>query len=127
MPLVSRRYGPGSRVRTSACDAVEARTRLLPRRQPDLVVLGEIAVSDFKRRGGRGRGLDVGGADGARSQLPRRPGPSTHIDGVELFHASARDPVWEYVLTEEAAATRWSSRAHRSFSSDTAMGTRDHA
>src|SRR5262249_22978917 len=24
-------------------------------------------------------------------------------DGVELFHASARDPVWEYVLSEEAA------------------------
>ena len=24
-------------------------------------------------------------------------------DGVELFHGSARDPVWEYVLSEEAA------------------------
>src|SRR5207245_4160915 len=23
--------------------------------------------------------------------------------GVQLFHASARDPVWEYILTEEAA------------------------
>jgi diadenosine tetraphosphatase ApaH/serine/threonine PP2A family protein phosphatase len=25
------------------------------------------------------------------------------VDGVDLYHGSARDPVWEYVLTEEAA------------------------
>jgi diadenosine tetraphosphatase ApaH/serine/threonine PP2A family protein phosphatase len=29
--------------------------------------------------------------------------PFGAADSVELFHASARDPVWEYVLTEEAA------------------------
>jgi diadenosine tetraphosphatase ApaH/serine/threonine PP2A family protein phosphatase len=29
--------------------------------------------------------------------------PLGEVDGVDLFHASARDPVWEYVLTEEAA------------------------
>src|SRR5262249_20900547 len=29
--------------------------------------------------------------------------PLAARDGVELFHASARDPVWEYVLSEEAA------------------------
>src|SRR6266545_3341528 len=29
--------------------------------------------------------------------------PSEEADGVDLFHASARDPIWEYVLTEEAA------------------------
>jgi diadenosine tetraphosphatase ApaH/serine/threonine PP2A family protein phosphatase len=26
-------------------------------------------------------------------------------DGVALFHGSARDPVWEYVLSDESAAT----------------------
>lgn len=26
-----------------------------------------------------------------------------HADGVDLYHASPRDPVWEYVLSEEAA------------------------
>ena len=29
--------------------------------------------------------------------------PYGEVEGVDLFHASARDPVWEYVLTEEAA------------------------
>jgi len=30
-------------------------------------------------------------------------GSSARRNGVELFHGSARDPVWEYVLSEEAA------------------------
>jgi predicted phosphodiesterase len=31
--------------------------------------------------------------------------PEGRADGVALFHGSARDPVWEYVLSDEAAAT----------------------
>jgi diadenosine tetraphosphatase ApaH/serine/threonine PP2A family protein phosphatase len=30
--------------------------------------------------------------------------PAAEEDGVELYHASPRDPVWEYVLTDDAAA-----------------------
>jgi diadenosine tetraphosphatase ApaH/serine/threonine PP2A family protein phosphatase len=30
--------------------------------------------------------------------------PLGAVDSVDLFHGSARDPVWEYVLTEEAAS-----------------------
>jgi diadenosine tetraphosphatase ApaH/serine/threonine PP2A family protein phosphatase len=30
--------------------------------------------------------------------------PAAAVAGVELYHASPRDPVWEYVLTDEAAA-----------------------
>ena len=29
--------------------------------------------------------------------------PMAEIEGVQLFHASPRDPVWEYVITEETA------------------------
>lgn len=29
--------------------------------------------------------------------------PQAHPDGADLYHASARDPVWEYVLSGEAA------------------------
>jgi predicted phosphodiesterase len=29
--------------------------------------------------------------------------PSAKADGAELFHASPKDPVWEYVITEETA------------------------
>lgn len=30
--------------------------------------------------------------------------PSAEVDGAQLFHASPRDPVWEYILTDQAAA-----------------------
>jgi diadenosine tetraphosphatase ApaH/serine/threonine PP2A family protein phosphatase len=40
--------------------------------------------------------------DEAREYLSRRPA-STSAHGCELFHGSPRDPVWEYVLSEEAA------------------------
>jgi diadenosine tetraphosphatase ApaH/serine/threonine PP2A family protein phosphatase len=29
--------------------------------------------------------------------------PDGAAEGIDLYHASARDPVWEYVLTEESA------------------------
>jgi diadenosine tetraphosphatase ApaH/serine/threonine PP2A family protein phosphatase len=29
--------------------------------------------------------------------------PSARVEHAQLFHASARDPIWEYVLTDEAA------------------------
>jgi predicted phosphodiesterase len=29
--------------------------------------------------------------------------PAAEVDGAELFHASPRDPIWEYVITEETA------------------------
>ena len=29
--------------------------------------------------------------------------PAAERDGVELFHGSPRDPVWDYVLSDEAA------------------------
>jgi diadenosine tetraphosphatase ApaH/serine/threonine PP2A family protein phosphatase len=31
--------------------------------------------------------------------------PAGRAEGVALFHGSARDPVWEYVLSDEAAMT----------------------
>jgi diadenosine tetraphosphatase ApaH/serine/threonine PP2A family protein phosphatase len=41
-------------------------------------------------------------ADAARTYLSQRR-TSTRAHGCELFHGSPRDPVWEYVLSEEAA------------------------
>jgi diadenosine tetraphosphatase ApaH/serine/threonine PP2A family protein phosphatase len=69
----------------------------------DLVVLGELTVSEFN---------DEAAAAAiwtAEVQTPESRAflaslkPFGEVDGVDLFHASARDPVWEYVLTEEAA------------------------
>lgn len=39
--------------------------------------------------------------------------PSATADGVELYHASPRDPVWEYVLTAEAAAAALTATSAR--------------
>src|SRR5207249_2535402 len=39
----------------------------------------------------------------ARAYLGRLV-PSAEVEGVQLFHASPRDPVWEYILTDQAAA-----------------------
>jgi diadenosine tetraphosphatase ApaH/serine/threonine PP2A family protein phosphatase len=35
--------------------------------------------------------------------------PAAKVEGVELFHGSPRDPVWEYILTEDAALDAFAS------------------
>jgi diadenosine tetraphosphatase ApaH/serine/threonine PP2A family protein phosphatase len=65
----------------------------------DLAVTGELALDEFSR----------GAELAARwTQEVIRPEnlafldelePAGHVDGVGLFHASPRDPVWEYVLS----------------------------
>ena len=42
-------------------------------------------------------------AEGSREYLESLR-PTARRQDVELFHASPRDPVWDYVLTPEAAA-----------------------
>lgn len=39
--------------------------------------------------------------------------PQVHADGADLYHASARDPVWEYVLSGEAARATFELSAAR--------------
>ena len=67
------------------------------------MVLGELSISDFND--------DAAEAAIWTSQVLTQESrafleplqPAGEVAGVDLFHASARDPVWEYVLTEEAA------------------------
>jgi predicted phosphodiesterase len=93
-------YGPRP---NECCETVEQRADHSLVGNHDLVVLGELAVSDFND--------DAAAAalwtaqvltPHARTFLEGLK-PTAELDGVDLFHASARDPVWEYVLTEEAA------------------------
>jgi len=93
-------YGP----RPNECwDVVAARVDHSLVGNHDLVGLGEIDVSDFNDEASS---VAVWTSEvlteSARSFLAGLR-PFAQVDGVELFHASARDPVWEYVLTEEAA------------------------
>ena len=65
----------------------------------DLAALGELDVSTFSPNAAeaalwtRDRLTDT-----SREALAGLPGPSALREGIGLFHASPRDPVWEYVL-----------------------------
>ena len=93
-------YGPQP---NECCETVRARADLCLVGNHDLVVLGELAVSDFNDEAAAAAvwTADVLTED-SRSFLAGLE-PHAARDGVELFHASARNPVWEYVLSEEAA------------------------
>ena len=93
-------YGP----RPNECAAIlRERATVCLAGNHDLVVLGKIPMSAFADDAGVAalwtqRVLD---AD-ARTFLETLE-PSATRSGAELFHGSPRDPVWDYVLTEDAA------------------------
>jgi predicted phosphodiesterase len=93
-------YGPRP---NECCDAVEARADICLVGNHDLVVLGELTVSDFNDEAAAAALWTAQVlSERARTFLEHLK-PIAVEDGVDLFHASARDPIWEYVLTEEAA------------------------
>jgi predicted phosphodiesterase len=69
----------------------------------DLGVMGRIDLADFSpdAHAAASWSREVLTAQ-SRSYLEGRK-TSTKSHGAELFHASPRDPVWEYVLSDEAA------------------------
>jgi predicted phosphodiesterase len=93
-------YGPKP---NECCDVVRERADLCLVGNHDLVAIGRLSVSDFNDEAAAAAlwTSDVLTAE-SRGWLEGLE-PSGEAHGVELFHASARDPVWEYVLTEEAA------------------------
>jgi predicted phosphodiesterase len=93
-------YGPKP---NECCAIVRERADVCLVGNHDLVVLGRLGIEDFN--------LEAGAAarwsqdvldDGSRSFLDSLA-PSAGLEQAQLFHASARDPVWEYILTDEAA------------------------
>jgi predicted phosphodiesterase len=94
-------YGPRP---NPCCAAVSKRAVLCLAGNHDLGVLGQLELSDFAPDA-------VASARWTRSVLVEAARayleslwPSARRDHIELFHASPRDPVWDYVLTAEAAA-----------------------
>ena len=94
-------YGPRP---NPCCAAVERRATICLAGNHDLGVLGEIDLAEFADDA-------IAAARWTRSALSEEPRaylsslrPTARRDGVELFHASPRDPVWDYVLSAEAAA-----------------------
>jgi predicted phosphodiesterase len=93
-------YGPRP---NECCALARDRTDLSLIGNHDLVVIGALSVSDFNEDAAAAalwtsRVLD---ADSRAFLEPLEP--QGERAGVALFHGSARDPVWEYVLSEDVA------------------------
>ena len=93
-------YGP---MPNECCDTVAARADSCLVGNHDLVVLGELAVSDFNDEAAAAAKWTADVLTEQSHDFLAGLKPLGTVDGVDLFHASARDPVWEYVLSEEAA------------------------
>ena len=93
-------YGP---MPNECCAAVEARAEVCLVGNHDLVVLGELTISDFNDEAAAAALWTSQVLSEASRRFLERLKPAGVAEGIDLFHASARDPVWEYVLTEEAA------------------------
>ncbi len=93
-------YGPRP---NECCEAVESRADRCLVGNHDLVVLGELSVSDFNDEAAAAAVWTSEVLTPTSRTFLESLKPLAQVEGVDLFHASARDPVWEYVLTEEAA------------------------
>jgi diadenosine tetraphosphatase ApaH/serine/threonine PP2A family protein phosphatase len=95
-------YGPKP---NECCALVKARAAVCLCGNHDLAVRGTIDLAEFSGDAGAAAAWTqaVLGVD-ARAFLDSLE-PSAKAHGVALFHGSARDAVWEYVLSDEAAVT----------------------
>jgi predicted phosphodiesterase len=93
-------YGPRP---NECCELVRTRAHVCLAGNHDLAVSGAIDLAEFS-------GDAAVAAAWTRTALEERAlawlrelEPAGAAHGVSLYHGSARDPVWEYVLTDEAA------------------------
>ncbi|HEY3183553.1 MAG TPA: metallophosphoesterase family protein [Gaiellaceae bacterium] len=94
-------YGPHP---NECCAAVRERAELCLAGNHDLGVLGSLDLADFSPDAAASARWSAGVlAPEARAFLEPLPSLARR-DEAQLYHASPRDPVWEYVLTEEGAA-----------------------
>jgi predicted phosphodiesterase len=71
----------------------------------DLVVAGEIQMAVFAHDAGAAARWTAKTIAPEHLETLRSLRPSGARGGVELYHASIRDPVWEYVIDDRTAAT----------------------
>jgi predicted phosphodiesterase len=94
-------YGPRP---NECCDVVMERANYSLVGNHDLVVLGQLSVGDFNDEAAAAANWTSRVLTAGSRAFLEGLEPAGTVEGVDLFHASARDPVWEYVLTEEAAS-----------------------
>ena len=95
-------YGPRP---NECCSVVEERCDLVLAGNHDLIALGsaEVDVEDFNPEAGAASLWTREQLSDESRRFLEALEPSSEVAGVELFHGSPRDPIWEYVLDEFAA------------------------
>jgi predicted phosphodiesterase len=94
-------YGPRP---NECCVVVEDRAELCLAGNHDLLALGKAVLeNDFNPDAAAAGYWTRSVLDERSRRFLGRLEPQAAMAGVELFHGSARDPVWEYVLSGEAA------------------------
>jgi len=84
------------------CQAVEERTDLCLAGNHDLGVLGELDLEEFAPDAVASARWTQGVLKPEARRYLETLRPTARRDSVELFHASPRDPVWDYVLSFDA-------------------------
>ncbi len=93
-------YGP----RPNECAALlQERAAICLAGNHDLVVLGKISLATFAGEAGAAAAWTRTVLDEPARAFLDSLSPSAVAPDAELFHGSPRDPVWDYVLTDEAA------------------------
>jgi diadenosine tetraphosphatase ApaH/serine/threonine PP2A family protein phosphatase len=95
-------YGPRP---NECCALVRERADLTLIGNHDLVALGAAGVdaSDFNPEAAAASLWTEQQLDDASREFLTGLEPTAEVEGVQLFHGSPRDPVWDYVLTEVIA------------------------
>ena len=93
-------YGPKP---NECCSIVSERADLCLVGNHDLVSLDRVTVSDFNMEAASAALWTREALSDESRRFLGDLAPSAGTEQAQLFHASARDPIWEYVLSEEAA------------------------
>jgi predicted phosphodiesterase len=93
-------YGPRP---NECCAAIAGRADVCLAGNHDLAVRGTIDLEEFGGEAGIAARWTREVLDPDALALLERLEPEGEAHGVALYHGSARDPIWEYVLSDEAA------------------------
>ena len=95
-------YGP----KPNECAALlQERTSICLAGNHDLVVLGKIPIGSFAGEAAAAARWTQTVLDESARMFLGSLAPQAAAPGAELFHGSPRDPVWDYVLSDESAAS----------------------
>jgi diadenosine tetraphosphatase ApaH/serine/threonine PP2A family protein phosphatase len=93
-------YGPRP---DECCSVVQERAAVCLCGNHDLGVRGDVDLDDFSPDAAAAALWTRGVLGAQANEFLGSLRPEGDADGVQLFHASPRDPVWEYILTDQAA------------------------